>query len=112
MQHRLNDLIQERSDMIEIEFKAKVWRYPGASGWHFVTLPKKQSAGIKSLFKDQARPWGSLKVSAFVGESEWSTSLFPDTKRGAYLLPLKASVRKKEKILADKMVVVKLRLEV
>ncbi|PIP95040.1 MAG: hypothetical protein COW00_17905 [Bdellovibrio sp. CG12_big_fil_rev_8_21_14_0_65_39_13] len=47
-----------------------------------------------------------------MGESEWSTSLFPDTKRGAYLLPLKASVRKKEKILADKMVVVRLRLEV
>jgi len=37
-------------------------------------------------------------VIATVGRTSWKTSIFPDKKRGAYLLPLKAAVRTKEKI--------------
>jgi hypothetical protein len=42
--------------------------------------------------------WGSIRVIATVGRTSWKTSIFPDKKRGAYLLPLKAAVRTKEKI--------------
>jgi len=31
-----------------------------------------------------------------VGGSTWSTSVFPDTKRGSYLLPVKKAVRTAE----------------
>lgn len=98
--------------MIKIEFKAKVWRYPGAAGWHFVTLPKKQAKAIKSLFKEKTRPWGSLKVDVEVGETAWSTSIFADTKRDSFLLPIKAPIRKKEGIAANKSINVKLSFEI
>lgn len=78
--------------------RAKVWLYPGMAGWHFVTLPKKQSREIKERFGDLSRGWGSLPVIVTIGKTRWKTSIFPDKKSGAYLLPLKADVRKKEEI--------------
>lgn len=79
--------------------RVKVWLYPGENAaWHFVTLPKKQSDIIRGRFANLKRGWGSLPVSATIGATQWNTSIFPDTKSGAYLLPLKAEVRKKEKI--------------
>ena len=44
------------------------------------------------------RGWGSVRVKAAIGETTWETSLFPQAKEGAYILPIKADVRKKEKI--------------
>ena len=80
------------------KMRAKVWLYPGMAGWHFVTLPKKQSAEINVRFDLMKRGWGSLPVIVTIGETSWKTSIFPDKKAGAYLLPLKACVRKKEGI--------------
>lgn len=39
--------------------------------------------------------FGSIKVRVTIGETSFDTSIFP-TKDGPYLLPVKASVRKKE----------------
>ena len=79
--------------------RAKVWLYPGQeANWHFVTLPKKQSQQIKERFGSFKRGWGSLPVKVTIGKTTWNTSIFPDKKAGAYLLPLKADVRKQEKI--------------
>ena len=93
--------------MKKYKMSAKVWVYPGmahstsggqAGSWHFINLPKKQSADIKKTFGRVARGWGSLPVSVTVGKTSWRTSIFPDKKAGAYLLPLKVQVRKKEEI--------------
>ncbi len=84
--------------------RAKVWVYPGMAGWHFVTVPKKQSGNIKRVFGDIKRGWGSLPVMATIGKTTWKTSIFPDKKRGAYLLPIKAEVRKKEDIMHDDLI--------
>ncbi|MDP3696445.1 MAG: DUF1905 domain-containing protein [Candidatus Taylorbacteria bacterium] len=54
----------------------------GLGSWHFLTLP----------------------VRVTIGKTSWKTSIFPDKKAGAYLLPLKNEVRKKEKIVKDDMV--------
>jgi hypothetical protein len=81
--------------------RATVWIYPGVAAWHFVTLPKKQSEVIKRAFGASSRGWGSLPVVATIGKTSWRTSIFPDRKAGAYLLPLKAEVRKKEGIHAE-----------
>ena len=72
-----------------------VWLYPGTAGWHFLTVPKVTSRTIKKTFGAMARGWGSLPVIVTIGKIEWKTSIFPDSKAGAYLLPLKAVVRKK-----------------
>jgi hypothetical protein len=77
--------------------RAKVWLYPSAEArWHFITVPKKQSAQIRERFGSAARGWGSLPVQGTLGKTTWKTSIFPDKKAGAYLLPLKAAVRKNE----------------
>ena len=78
--------------------KATVWMYLGHAGWHFVTLPKKESAEIRITFDGLHGGWTSLRVIVNVGKTEWMTSIFYDAKQGAYLLPIKADVRKKGKI--------------
>ncbi len=82
----------------KFNLKSKVWIWPGMAAWHMVTLPKTQSDRIKRLFGDQHRGWGSLPVVVTIGQTSWKTSIFFDKKRGAYVLPIKSEVRKKEKI--------------
>ena len=79
--------------------KAVVWVYPGLGGWHFVTLDKKISAEIRAKYKT-----GFVKIEATVGKTGWLTSLFPHKLSGAYLLCIKASVRKVEGIFAGEEV--------
>lgn len=86
------------------KMKSKVWLYPGMAGWHFLTVPKKESADIKKRYGAMKRGWGSLPVEVTLGKSMWKTSIFPDSKAGAYLLPLKAKVRKAEGVFADDVV--------
>ncbi len=80
------------------KIQAKVWVYPGMAGWHFVTIPKDISEDITKLFGDRKRGWGSLPVAVTVGSTTWKTSIFPDKKEGAYVMPLKAVVREKEQL--------------
>ena len=84
--------------------RAKVWLYPGMAGWHFISIPEKQSREIKTLFSEFKRGWGSLRVVVTLGTTSWKTSIFPDKKSGEYILPLKAKVRKKENIVHGKTI--------
>ncbi len=88
--------------MIENHYKMKadVWLYPGVAAWHFVTLPKKESTEISVIYEGFKRGWGSLPVEITIGKTTWKSSIFPDKKAGAYLLPIKSEIRKKEKIKA------------
>ncbi len=87
------------------KFKSKIWLYPGMAGWHFLTLPRKQSDEIKKVFGSIKRGWGSLPVTVTIGKTSWKTSIFPDKKSAAYLLPVKADVRKKENLSAGETIV-------
>jgi hypothetical protein len=93
------------------QFSAAVWIYPGVSGWHFLSVPKKLSAEIKKTFSAYARGWGSLPVAVTIGKTMWQTSIFPDAKSNTYLLPLKAVVRKKEHIFVKETVVCILQID-
>ena len=75
------------------EFGAPLWRYPGADGWHFVSLPAEVSAEITDIAAGARRGFGSVRVDVTVGATSWRTSLFPDSKTGTYLLPVKKAVR-------------------
>jgi hypothetical protein len=79
---------------------AKVWLHQGKAAWHFVTLPKDQSDAIRWLYGGAKRGWGSLPVTVAIRDTRWKTSIFADRKAGAYLLPLKAEIRRKENIRA------------
>jgi hypothetical protein len=47
---------------------------------------------------DQCRGFGSLRVRVTVGGSTWTTSIFPDSVRGSYVLPIKRAVRQAENL--------------
>ncbi len=84
-------------------FKTKLWRWSANSkgSWFFVTLPKKLSKDIKSKQKRRVG-FGSIRVIATIGQTSWSTSIFPSTEIEAYVLPIKKEVRKKEGLEEDK----------
>lgn len=96
----------------QYKFKTNVWLYPGMAGWHFATVPSDISEDIKQSFGDRKRGWGSLPIIATIGKTSWKTSIFPDKESGGYLLPLKAEVRKKENIVADKKINLTIKIRV
>lgn len=96
----------------QYKFKTNVWLYPGMAGWHFASVPQDISEDIKQHFGDRKRGWGSLPVLVTIGTTNWKTSIFPDKKSGGYLLPLKADVRKKEKISADDKIQLSLEISI
>ena len=73
----------------------------------FLTVDKKTAKTIKSITSHLRRGFGSVKISAQVGKSKWQTSIFP-TKDGEFLLPIKSSVRKVEKLQVDKKTTVQI----
>lgn len=75
------------------KIEARVWKWPGDAGWHFVNIDKKISEDIRSVYKK-----GFVYVTAKVGKTSWDTALFPHKLSASYLLSVKASVRKKENI--------------
>jgi hypothetical protein len=93
-------------------FQATVWLWQseGPGAWHFLTLPPELAADIKEMFSDQSKGFGSLKVQSTIGATTWTTSIFPSNELESYILPLKADVRKKEKISVDDDVDVSLTL--
>lgn len=84
-------------DEFEVKFKAKLWIYEAPAPWYMITVPLKVSSEIKKMFGHLHRGWGSIPVIVGIGETSWKTSIFWE-KKGTYILPVKKSVRVKEKI--------------
>jgi hypothetical protein len=93
-----------KSNGIKYKFTAKPWLYTGPAGWYFVSLPKELAQEIRTALKSEEEGWGRLKATAKIGNSEWKTAIWFDTKRNTYLLPLKAEIRKKENLAIGKEV--------
>ena len=75
------------------EFDAELWPWAGeGASWVFVTLPHDDGAEIRDLVPER-RGFGSVKVTAHIGEVAWQTSIFPDKASGSYVLPIKKAVR-------------------
>jgi len=83
---------------IPYRFSARPWKYTGPAAWYFVSLPSELSVEIRAQFKDMEEGWGRLPVSAAISGHEWKTAIWFDSKQNAYLLPLKAEVRRKLKM--------------
>lgn len=95
---------------MEVNFKAKLWEWQGQAAWYFMSLPKEYSDDIKTISNTPNRCFGSVKVEATIGTSVWRTSIFPDSKSGTYLLPVKQAIRKAENLSTGSVVHVTLRL--
>jgi hypothetical protein len=95
---------------VTYRFEAELWKVPGDSAWHFLTLPFELADEIDELTTESQRGFGSVRVHVTIGGSEWDTSLFPDRKAESYVLPVKKPVRSAESIAAGDRVEVRLEL--
>ncbi|MHB8635764.1 MAG: DUF1905 domain-containing protein [Fimbriimonadaceae bacterium] len=93
---------------ITIEFDGTVWYWKGPAPHFFVTVPTKGSEELRAIQSSITYGWGMIPVTARINETEWTTSLFP--KDGRFIVPIKAIVRKAEKL--EEGDTVALRLEV
>jgi len=84
---------------VTFTFDAELWLWDArrADSWTFVSLPAEACAEIHELVgAAPRRGFGSLRVKVTVGGSTWVTSIFPDSTRGSYSLPIRKAVRKTE----------------
>ena len=61
---------------------------------------------------EKTRGWGAVRVQVTIGSTSWDTSIFPSLELKVYILPIKAEVRKKEKIAVGNDVQVKLKINI
>jgi len=79
-----------------------LWRWTGGENgsWHFLTISGDAADALTETalmrrLEGMARGFGSLRVTATIGDTSWQTSVFPSRETG-WMLPVKAAVRKAE----------------
>jgi hypothetical protein len=82
------------------------WR--GPAPFYYIAIPADVCVEIKAAAKVLSYGWGVIPVTSTIGNTTFTTSLFP--KDGGYLLPVKNAVRIPEKLELGMQVKVKLSL--
>jgi hypothetical protein len=93
---------------MNIKFSGPIWYWRGPAPWYFVSVPEQECHALKAISSSVTYGWGVIPATVRIGKTEWTTSLFP--KDGGYAVPIKASVRKAEKL--EKGDAVTVRLEI
>jgi Domain of unknown function (DUF1905) len=93
-----------------IEFESEVFRWDARSDsdWFLTSVPAELSEEIREIPRPR-RGFGSVRVRARVGDSDWSTSIFPSSD-GTYALPLKRAVMRAESLAEGGPVTVRLQV--
>jgi hypothetical protein len=82
---------------MELEFEAELYPWDAKPSVVFATLPSDEADAIDDATSVRGG-FGSVKVRVQIGATKWSTSLFPSKELETYVLPIKQSVRKAEKL--------------
>lgn len=88
--------------------KGEIIEWRGPAPFTFVRVDAKQSAEIKKDSHLHTYGWGCIYIHGVVGKTEFKTTLMP--KDGAYLIPMKVSLKKSENIDLGDVVTVKFNL--
>ena len=91
-----------------IDFEGEIIYWRGPAPYLFVAVPEEPSRNLKAISARVSYGWGVIPVHARIGETEWKTSLFP--KNGRYLVPIKVSVQKSEKLDVGDNVIIQLEI--
>ena len=81
---------------MQLTFSGEIWYWRGPAPWYFITVPDDVCRQLQSLSGLVSYGWGMIPVTVTLGSSTWKTSLFP--KDGRYVLPVKAQVRRSERV--------------
>ncbi|TYC86294.1 DUF1905 domain-containing protein [Novosphingobium sp. BW1] len=95
---------------------APLWRWTGGANggtWYFLSITGANAETLSATalmrkLEGLGRGFGSIKVQARIGATRFATSAFPSKGDGAWLLPVKAAVRKAEDLAEDGPVEVEL----
>ncbi len=82
---------------VTFDFEAELYLWKEDGSWVFVDVPIEIGEEIHDMPLPK-KGFGSVKVNVRCGSSEWSTSVFPSSESGSFVLPVKKPVRLKEKI--------------
>jgi hypothetical protein len=93
---------------IRFAFESRIITWRGPAPFFFAPIPKPQSATIRQAARAVSYGWGVIPVEAAIGDTVFTTSLFP--KDDGYLLPLKDAARRKAKITAGDLIAVTMNL--
>jgi hypothetical protein len=91
------------------DFDGVIFQWRGPAPYFYVAVPAEPSADIKEVSALVTYGWGVIPVTVEIGRTRWTTSLFP--KDGRYLVPIKASVQKAEKVKEGDTVTIHLELQ-
>jgi hypothetical protein len=94
---------------VDLHFDGEIIYWRGPAPFHFVAVPDPESATIHAARSELTYGWGVIPVEAQIGETEWTTSLFP--KDGRYLVPVKTAIRKAEGLDLGDVVGIRLSLD-
>ena len=94
---------------MQLEFSGVVWHWRGPSPYHFVSVPDDECGALEAVAAQVTYGWGMIPVSGRVGDTSFTTSLWP--KDGGYVVPLKDAVRRAEDIELDDVVTVTLTVD-
>lgn len=94
---------------MELEFAGEIFYWRGPAPFFFVAVAEPQRTAISSVAREVTYGWGVIPVLAQLGDTKWTTSLFP--KAGGYLVPVKAMVRKAEDVDLGDLVSIRLTLD-
>jgi hypothetical protein len=91
---------------MQMSITGDIFEWRGPAPFHFVAVPDDASRDIKALATLVSYGWGVIPVTAVLGTTTWTTSLFP--KNGRYLIPIKKIVQTAEQVTAGDVVTIQL----
>lgn len=86
-------------------FTGTVVEWRGPAPFHFVPLPPDEAELVDEV-KAGVAYWGVVPVTARIGDSEFTTAMFP--REGTWFLPVKDAVRRAEGVALGDAVEVRL----
>ena len=99
-------MLFDEAPAVEIEFRGELISWRGPSPYHFIDIPEAACRELEGVAPLVSYGWGVVPVDARIGETDWTTSLFP--RKGRYLLPVRDSVRHAEALELGDVVSVRL----
>jgi hypothetical protein len=93
---------------LQLEFSGEIFHWRGPAPYLFVAVPDEPSQQIKAIAHNITYGWGVIPVQVQLGQTIWTTSLFP--KQGRYLVPIKKVVQTAEKVTVGDVVTLQLQM--
>jgi hypothetical protein len=103
------------ADTVSFAARLRIWRTDTNEQMAFVSINGHTAEAIgayemmRRLELGRRRGFGSVKVEAAIGDSRWSTSVFPQ-KEGGWFLPVKKAICRAEGLDENDEIAVRLEL--